>query len=222
MGLVGDEVVADMITGQTLAPMQCPEIVEVMVEPGDSAHLGTEHTGRVLVLSDGLCLCFCVVASEDLHDWLRTHDDRSNALSVAGRNTIAEELRQRLITFLRTAGDNTAALRLEMEGFAGCPTKDDIGPLADMLEGMIILQVYDLRMPCGGGSLLMHVALCFAVNGAGHASGHYEIFNSWRTVGNRLKKCRMSLEPAADTAQYRPPSKELLAQVPPSTVCWRV
>ena len=72
-----DEVVADMI----LAPM----LLEVMVEPGDSAHLGTEHTDRVPVPSDDLCLYCCVVASEDLHDWLRTHDDRGNALSVAGQ-----------------------------------------------------------------------------------------------------------------------------------------
>ena len=69
-----DEVVADMISGRTMAPMQRPEIAEVMVEPGDSVHLGTKHTVRVPVPSDGLRL-YCVVACQDF---------RGKALSVAG------------------------------------------------------------------------------------------------------------------------------------------
>ena len=59
---------------------------------------------------------------------------------------------------------------------------DDIGRLARMLGGTVALQVNDQQVFYHSGKLLVHICYCAAVDGRGHSSEHYDIFESWRST----------------------------------------
>ena len=59
---------------QALAPATRPPLTVDGPVPVGQPHLGSENIKRVPVLADGLCLFYSILASEDAHTWLISHD----------------------------------------------------------------------------------------------------------------------------------------------------
>ena len=95
----------------------------------------------------------------------------------------AQQLRNELIHFNRHNSQ-----RLAQEGFDGYPGMEDLAAMSSILGGVIVLQVNELQIPYGKGSLLLHEASCTSKDAAGHESGHHGLCQSWRKVGRVEKK----------------------------------
>ena len=94
----------DMRAAQLKAPDTRPPLLSTAPPVRGEPHLGDVHTGRVAVPADGLCLYYCIVASEDLAGWLDTHGNGGMATTpemVSNDIIRAKELRQGLIEYLK-------------------------------------------------------------------------------------------------------------------------
>ena len=94
------------------------------------------------------------------------------------------------VEILENLGRPRDAARLK-EGPEGYPEMDDLQFLARLLGGQIVLQTSDVQIGYGDGPLYMHIAYTSCVDGAGHTSGHYAIYQSWRELVNRPKRRRV-------------------------------
>ena len=87
--------------------------------PQGLPHVGPTHTARIAVPADGLCLYYCMIASEDPAQWVGTPGKQGMATTsemVTKDLSMATELRESFIEHLEDIGDGLAAGRLAREG----------------------------------------------------------------------------------------------------------
>ena len=159
------------------------------------------------VPSDGLRFYCSILASEDFGAWLDNHTTNSVFLTrdVQQENAAkAQQLRNELIHFYRHNGDEKSSERFAKEGFDGYLGMEDLAAMSFILGRVIVLQVNELQISYGNGSLLLHVAYCTSKDAAGHDSGHYELYQSWRKVGPVEKKRKIAQDSRSGEVQPRP------------------
>ena len=65
------------------------------------------------------------------------------------------------------------------EGPEGYPGLDDLALVADVVGGAIALSVGEAFLVVGDEGISMHIVYVSAVDGAGHCSGHFELYQSY-------------------------------------------
>ena len=142
------------------------------------------------IVADGLCLYCCILASEDLASWTLTHVSVTNTAhdrEVRDRDlSNAKLLRSGFVGFWTTRADRAMQpARLKEEGPEDYPEMEDLQFLARMLGSQIVLHTNHTQIVYGDGPLYIHIAYASSVDGAGHNSSHYVIYQSWCELVNR-------------------------------------
>ena len=169
---------AHAVNGNTMRA----EVPSGVAFPAGPVQLTDEDVARVAVPADGRCLYYCTMAARNAREWLRTHDANGVARSRDRQQSDeqeAERVRRKFIEHLRAKGDVERAERLSKSGSEGYPDQYDVEHLAEFMGGQIILQEATTHVLFGEAPLICHIAVCFVRDGAGHASPHYELIQSW-------------------------------------------
>ena len=144
--------------------------------------LGVHKTDLVIpVPADGLCLSYCVVASQDVAAWMHgrnANGDRDGDREAADRLG-AQTVLASVISMVEAAGHHETAARLRLAGAAGYPGMDELSYFATLVGGRI--ELYHLDEPeaeiptasYGQGELKMRVGHTHVFDPDYHAAEHF-------------------------------------------------
>ncbi|MCP4241948.1 MAG: hypothetical protein GY772_15440, partial [bacterium] len=113
---------------------------------------------------------------------MATHNHHGAALeTLQGQREAQEAEAIRSLVRCRAAaiGDETSSTRLGQDGPAGYPGLDDVGLIADVLGGSLVIQIGDVQILKGDGPLIGHLHATVCMDASGHESMHWEILQSW-------------------------------------------
>ena len=176
------------------APMAVtrPEISEFANPPEHPPHLGDGDPAAVQVPADGRCLYHCAVACRNLRDWVSTHDPNTGLATDTVMRKHDEssslEVRDAIMNVAAELGERQVADRLKKSGLAGYPGQEELPFLSTVLGGQIILQSGPAQEVIGTGPLVAHIGFVLSTDGAGHASGHFIVHQSWLPVRRAQKR----------------------------------
>ena len=132
----------------------------------------------VAVPADDMCLYHCSVAANDISHWrsktTATGAGRSSETSFT--RLLASDVRARLIAKTDGAGFHQEAQRLALQGAAGFPDESNFALISGMLGGGVASSVGQTYLVKGTGPVVMHIGFDAAVDGAGHGSGHFQLY----------------------------------------------
>ncbi len=145
-------------------------------------HLGSNQPHICPVYPDGRCLYYCALALKDARAWMATHDGHGAALETPQGQREAQEAEaiRSLVRCRATAiGDETSSTRLGQDGPAGYPGLDDVGLIADVLGGSLVIQRGEVQVVKGDGPLIGHLHATVCADASVHESMHWEVLQSW-------------------------------------------
>ena len=166
-----------------------------------------------------MCLYHCFVAAKDISYWRSKTTAAGAARSLDDRNELqllASDVRALLIARTAQAGFHREAQRLALQGAGGFPDESNLALIGDMLGGSVALSVGHTYLVKGTGPVVMHIGFVAAVDGAGHQTEHFQLYQSYLPIRTRDEALVGDVASLIGSAPVREPPQ---TQTPTPVLC---